>query len=114
MSNGEKDRIDSIITFGPYRLDPANARLWHEARPLRLTPKAFQVLCFLAARPGQLVSKDELFEHVWAETVVSEATLASAIQEIRKALQDNAREPQYVETVPKRGFRFIGEVVSIQ
>ena len=63
-------------------------------------------------RPGQLVSKDELLESVWAETVVSEATLASAIQEIRKALPDNAREPQYAEMVPKRRFRFIGAVVS--
>jgi DNA-binding winged helix-turn-helix (wHTH) protein len=112
MSNREKDNIDSTVSFGPYRLDPANARLWHETQPIRLTPKAFQVLCFLAARPGQLVRKDELFQAVWAETVVSEATLTSAIQEIRKALADNAREPQYVETVPKRGFRFIGEVVS--
>jgi hypothetical protein len=60
------------------------------------------------------VSKDELFEAVWVDTVVSEATLTSAIQEIRKALQDNAREPQYVETVPKRGFRFIGKVVNSQ
>ena len=105
---------EQSVQFGPYRLDPANARLWHATQPIRLTPKAFQVLCYLAARPGQLVSKDELFESVWAETVVSEATLTSAIQEIRKALQDNAREPQYVETVPKRGFRFIGEVVSSQ
>ena len=105
---------EQSVQFGPYRLDPANARLWHATQPIRLTPKAFQVLCYLAARPGQLVSKDELFESVWAETVVSEATLTSAIQEIRKALQDKAREPQYVETVPKRGFRFIGEVVSSQ
>jgi TolB-like protein/DNA-binding winged helix-turn-helix (wHTH) protein/Tfp pilus assembly protein PilF len=102
------------ITFGPYRLDPANARLWRETQPLRLTPKAFQVLCYLAERPGQLVSKDELFQAVWTDTIISEATLTSAIQEIRKALADNAREPQYVETVPKRGFRFIGEVVSSQ
>jgi TolB-like protein/DNA-binding winged helix-turn-helix (wHTH) protein/Flp pilus assembly protein TadD len=105
---------EQSVQFGPYRLDPANARLWHATQPIRLTPKAFQVLCYLAARPGQLVSKDELFESVWAETIISEATLTSAIQEIRKALQDNAREPQYVETVPKRGFRFIGEVGSRQ
>jgi len=80
---------EQSVQFGPYRLDPANARLWQGTQPLRLTPKAFQVLCFLAARPGQLVSKDELFQVVWAETIISEATLTSAIQEIRKALQDN-------------------------
>ena len=105
---------EQTVNFGPYRLDPANARLWQGTQPLRLTPKAFQVLCYLAERPGQLVTKDELFAAVWAETVVSEATLTSAIQEIRKAFQDNAREPQYVETVPKRGFRFIAPLTTAQ
>ena len=105
---------EQTVNFGPYRLDATNARLWQETQPLRLTPKAFQVLCYLAERPGQLVTKDELFQAVWADTVVSDATLTSAIQEIRKALADNAREPQYVETVPKRGFHFIGEVVRSQ
>jgi TolB-like protein/DNA-binding winged helix-turn-helix (wHTH) protein/Tfp pilus assembly protein PilF len=105
---------EQTVNFGPYRLDPANARLWHETQSLRLTPKAFQVLCYLATRPGQLVSKNELFQAVWTDTIISEATLTSAIQEIRKALADNAREPQYVETVPKRGFRFIGAVTSEQ
>jgi TolB-like protein/DNA-binding winged helix-turn-helix (wHTH) protein/Tfp pilus assembly protein PilF len=102
------------LVFGPYRLDPANARLWRETALVRLTPKAFDVLCYVAARPGQLVSKDELFDAVWCDTVISDATLTSAIQEIRKALQDNPREPQYLETVLKRGFRFIGTVVSDQ
>src|SRR5262245_30073548 len=105
---------DCTLSFGPYRLDPANARLWHQTQPVRLTPKAFQVLCYVVERPGQLVNKDELFAAVWAHTVISDATLTSAIQEIRKALQDNPREPQYLETVPKRGFRFIGKVVSDQ
>ena len=98
---------DHTLNFGVYRLDPANARLWHETQPVRLTPKAFQVLCYLAERPGQLVTKEELFQAVWADTVISDATMTSAIQEIRKALQDTPKNPQYVETVPKRGFRFI-------
>ncbi len=105
---------DLTWSFGPYRLDPANARLWRETQPVRLTPKAFQVLCYLAERPGQLVTKEELFQVVWADTIISDATMTSAIQEIRKALQDNAKSPQYLETVPKRGFRFIGEVANSQ
>jgi DNA-binding winged helix-turn-helix (wHTH) protein len=103
-----------ILHFGPYQLDPSNARLWRETQPVRLTPKAFQVLCHVVERPGQLVTKEELFQAVWADTVISDATLTSAIQEIRKALQDTPKNPQYLETVPKRGFRFIGEVVSSQ
>ena len=103
-----------ILSFGPYRLDPNNARLWRETQPVRRTPKAFQVLCYMAGRPGQLVTKEELFGAVWADTVISDATMTSAIQEIRKALQDTAKNSQYLETVPKRGFRFIGKVVSDQ
>ena len=79
---------------------------------MRLTPKAFQVLRYVVERPGQLVTKEELFRGVWADTVVSDAALTMCIQEIRKALQDDAKSPQYLETVHRRGFRFIGEVVS--
>jgi hypothetical protein len=68
------------------------------------------VLSYLAERPGQLVTKEELFHVVWADTVVSDGALTMCIQEIRKTLGDNAREPQYIETVPKRGVRFIAEI----
>ena len=81
---------------------------------MRLPPKAFQVLRYLAERPGQLVTKEELFRVIWADTVVGDAALTMCIQELRKALQDNAREPQYIETVHRRGFRFIGKVASSQ
>src|SRR5262245_39385987 len=99
-----------ILSFGPYRLDIQSEQLLHEAQPVRLTPKAFQVLCYVVERPGQLVTKEELFQVMWAGTVVSDAALTTCMQEIRKALQDNARSPQYIETVPRRGFRFIAPV----
>ncbi|MGE0825832.1 MAG: winged helix-turn-helix domain-containing tetratricopeptide repeat protein, partial [Candidatus Binatia bacterium] len=108
MSDGQ------MLRFGPYHLDPQKEQFWCDGQPVRLTPKAFQVLSYLAERPGQLVTKEELFRVVWADTVVGDAALTMCIQEIRKALQDNAREPQYIETVHRRGFRFIGEVVSSQ
>ena len=88
--------------------------MWHDTQPVRLTPKAFQVLGYVVERPGQLVTKEELFRVVWADTVVSDAALTTCIQEIRKALQDDAKSPQYLETVHRRGFRFIGEVVRSQ
>ena len=105
---------DHILSFGPFRLNAANAQLWCETQPVRLTAKALQVLSYLAERPGQLVTKDELFGAVWPETVVSDATLTSNIQAVRQALSDDARSPQYIETVHRRGFRFLGEVVSSQ
>ncbi len=102
---------DHVLSFGPFRLDAANAQLWRETQPVRLTAKALQVLSYLAERPGQLVTKDELFGAVWPDTVVSDATLTSNIQAVRQALSDDARSPQYIETVHRQGFRFIGEVV---
>jgi TolB-like protein/DNA-binding winged helix-turn-helix (wHTH) protein/Flp pilus assembly protein TadD len=105
---------DCILSFGPFRLDAANAQLWSDAQPIRLTAKALQVLSYLAERPGQLVTKDEVFGAVWPDTVVSDATLTSNIQAVRQALGDDPRSPQYIETVHRRGFRFIGEVVRSQ
>jgi DNA-binding winged helix-turn-helix (wHTH) protein len=103
-----------LLHFGPYQLDLRQEQFWCDGQPVRLPPKVFQVLSYLAERPGQLVTKEELFRVVWPDTVVGDAALTMCIQEIRKALGDNAREPQYIETVPRRGFRFIGEVVSSQ
>ena len=81
---------------------------------MRLTPKAAALLRFLIARIGQVVSKEELFQALWSEMVVSDAVLTSGIQELRQALHDDARKPRYVETVHRCGFRFLGKVVSSQ
>src|SRR5262245_6742268 len=96
-----------ILSFGPYQLDANKEQFWCDDQPVRLPPKVFQVLSYLAERPGQLVTKAELFREIWAETVGGDAELTRCIQELRKARQDNAREPRYIETVHRRGFRFI-------
>ena len=93
-----------ILSFGPYRLDTEKVQLWCETQPVRLTPKAFQVLCYVVERPGQLVTKEELFRVVWAETVVGDAALTMCVQEIRKALQDNPKSPQYLRRCTGGGF----------
>jgi TolB-like protein/DNA-binding winged helix-turn-helix (wHTH) protein/Tfp pilus assembly protein PilF len=98
---------DPVLHFGPYRLEVSNEQLWRDTQLVRLTPKALQVLCMLAEHSGQLVTKEELFQVVWSETVVSDAALTSCIQELRQALGDNARSPRYIETVHRRGFRFL-------
>ena len=95
------------ILFPPFRLDVVNERLEHGSRTIALRPKTFAVLRSLLERPGQLVTKEELLDAVWPDTRVSDAGLKDYIQEIRKALGDDARTPRFVETVHRRGYRFI-------
>ena len=93
------------LVFGPFELDLRDERLWCAADIIHLNPKAFAVLRCLITQAGQLVTKDALFATVWPDTVVSEAVLATAIWELRRALDDRAHTPQYIETVYGRGFR---------
>ena len=76
--------------FGPFHLDIANRQLFRGQRDLKLTGRAFEVLVYLVERPGQLVTKDNLFQGVWQETVVGDAALAVCIGELRKTLKDKA------------------------
>ena len=99
---------DRALTFGRYRLEPRRG-LTSGAREVRLTPKALALLSFLAERPGEVVTKDELFAAVWPETTVGDAALVTCIQELRRALRDDARRPRYIETLHRRGYRFIGK-----
>src|SRR6478609_5348232 len=103
MSNVEQE-----ILFGPYRLDRGNARLLCGRAPVALTPKALDVLHYLASRPDRLVTKDELLSAVWPDVVVSDASVKVCVREIRKALDDGPKTPKYIETVHRRGYRFIG------
>ena len=95
------------LTFGPYRLDPKNTQLWRGRRLVRLTGKAFGVLRYLASRPGQLVTKDDLLAAMWPGVVVTETALTKRVQEVRRALRDDPKAPRYIETVHRQGFRFI-------
>jgi len=103
---------NQYLSFGLYRLDSEHGQLWRETQDVKLTPKALAVLRFLVERPGQVVTKEEFFQSVWAETVVSDAALTSCIQELRQALRDDARKPRYIETVHRRGFRFLAPVTA--
>jgi len=96
------------ICFGPFVLDPLNARLLRAGSPVALTPKAFDVLHYLAARAERLVTKEELLRAVWNDVVVSEASIKVCIREIRRALGDDAASPTYIQTIHRRGHRFIG------
>jgi DNA-binding winged helix-turn-helix (wHTH) protein/TolB-like protein len=99
----------SRVRFGLFQFDPATGELAREGTPIRLQPQPARVLALLVERPGELVSRDDLRRHVWGnETFVDfERGLNFCIAQIRSALGDSADSPRYVETVPKRGYRFI-------
>jgi DNA-binding winged helix-turn-helix (wHTH) protein/tetratricopeptide (TPR) repeat protein len=96
--------------FGPFRLDLRNERLWRGADELVLRPKTFAVLSHLVKHAGDLALKDELLQAVWPGVAVSEAVLTVCIGEIRQALGDDSHAPRYVETMHRRGYRFIAPV----
>jgi TolB-like protein/cytochrome c-type biogenesis protein CcmH/NrfG len=102
---------DRTLTFGRFSLDPRGG-LMSGTRPVRLTPKALALLSFMAGRPGEVIPKEELFGAVWPEVTVGDAALVTCIQELRKALGDDARRPRYIETLHRRGYRFVGKITA--
>src|SRR6185503_5573777 len=101
----------ATILFGNFRLEIADATLWNGSQSLPLTPKAFSVLQCLAQRSGKLVTKDELYNTVWPGVFVGDAVLKVCVLEIRRVLADDAKAPRFIETVHRRGYRFIAPVV---
>ncbi len=104
---------DKRLMFGPFRLDAGTESIWRAGQEIRLRPKTFAVLRYLAERPGRLITKDELLEAVWSDVTVGDAALTVCVAEIRKALGDEARTPRVIETVHRRGYRFIGRAGSM-
>jgi eukaryotic-like serine/threonine-protein kinase len=96
--------------FPPFRLDAANECLWRGAERIALTPKAFSMLQYLVDRAGQLVTQKDLLDGLWDETFVQPEVLKSHIMDIRAALGDDAKSPLFIETQPRRGYRFIADV----
>jgi DNA-binding winged helix-turn-helix (wHTH) protein len=95
------------MRFERFELDEDNARLLCDGKPVDLPPRPFEVLCVLARRPGTLVTKNALLDEVWGHRFVSESVLKTVIGKLRTALQDDARNPRFIESVPRRGYRFI-------
>src|SRR5262249_3039129 len=107
MSRTQPDRSPAV------RIEAENEWAWCVDRRLELTPKPFAALRHLVVHAGRLLTKDELVATIWRDAVVSDAALASAIRDVRKALQDSSQSPRYVQTVHRRGFRFIGPVATL-
>jgi Tol biopolymer transport system component/DNA-binding winged helix-turn-helix (wHTH) protein len=97
-----------IIRFGPFELDPVNRELRKRGIPVKLQPQQFAVLFMLAQHAGQIVSRDEIHQHIWGDTFVDfDRGINFSINQIRAALGDDAENPRFIETIPRRGYRFI-------
>ncbi len=103
-----------LYEFGPYRLDPSQDALLEGTRKIPLTPKAYQTLLVLVENRGRTLGKDELLQKVWPDAFVEEATLAQNVFTLRKQLRDDRATALYIETVPKRGYRFVAEVREVK
>ncbi len=96
--------------FGPFRLDPHGRRLLRDGLPVVLTPKVFDTLLVLVEHHGRTLSRSELIAKIWPETAVGEHNLNQCIAVLRKVLDDNPRQPNYIATLPGRGYSFVAEV----
>jgi predicted ATPase/DNA-binding winged helix-turn-helix (wHTH) protein len=98
------------VVFGEFCLDLDVQRLSRHGQPVELDPRSWGVLCYLVSRAGQLVTKAEILTAAWPDVVVSDAALSQAVQRLRRALNDDARQARYIETVHRRGFRVVAAI----
>ena len=106
----EKRNVPPVIRFGPFTLDGRSGELRNGPTRLKVPDQSIAVLQALLERPGELVTREELRDRLWGpDTFVDfEAGLNAAVRRLREALHDSADAPRYVETLPRRGYRFIG------
>ncbi len=111
-SHGEKQWELSAegFVFGPFRLSGEPAELFHGEEPLALTPKAIDTLRVLVESDGRIVTREELMERVWPEAFVEEAVLTQNVYTLRKVLAEIDPDGSYIETIPRRGYRFLAPV----
>src|SRR5438552_478221 len=103
-----------LYSFGPFELDIVEQVLRRDGQPLPLKPKVFDLLVVLVENRGRVVCKDELMKQVWAGAFVEEGNLAVSIVKLRQALGEAHNERRYIETVPRRGYRFVACVTQEQ
>src|SRR4051812_39456784 len=99
-------QVKRFYEFGPFRLDPEEHTLWRESEPVPLTLKAFETLLVLVESGGRGIGKQKLMGKVWPDAFVEENNLAQQVSFLRKALGETESGVKYIETIPKRGYRF--------
>ncbi len=106
-------QIKQLYEFGPFHLDLEERLLMRDGRIVPLSPKVFETLLALVKNSGRILSKEELMQTLWPDTFVEESNLTQNISQIRRALGADNSEGQYIETIPKRGYRFVAQVQSV-
>jgi DNA-binding winged helix-turn-helix (wHTH) protein len=106
--------MDGTFAFDRFRLDPANRTLTCDGAPVELSARYLDALVLLVSEPGRLVTKDRFMGDVWRGIPVTDEALTQCIRTLRRQLGDDAANPRLIETVPKHGYRFVGEVVAGQ
>src|SRR5678815_4342557 len=102
-----------VCTFGPFRLDAGERQLLREGKAVPLTPKCFDLLLLLVENSGHLLEKNQILERLWPDQFVEESNLSFNISVLRKALGENGSVRGYIETVPRKGFRFTSRVAKV-
>lgn len=113
MKADKPNRDSHLYEFGSFRLDAVERLLLRDGEPVTIPPKAFDTLCVLVENRGHAVRKDELIAAVWPDTFVEENNLNQYISVLRKALGENGDGQRFIETVPRWGYRFVGEVLDV-
>ena len=108
-----KPRFAGLLRVGEWVVDPALDEIRGDGRTIKLEPRKMQLLLALAQRPGELVTTEELFETVWTDVVVTPSSIYQSIAQLRKTLGDDAGEPRYIATVPRKGYRLLSDVVPL-
>lgn len=103
-------QANRIYEFGAFRLDPAERLLLRSGEVVPMAPKAFETLLALVERHGRVWEKDELIKRIWPDTFVEEGNLAQHVFTLRRALNDGQNGSHYIETIPRRGYRFVADV----
>lgn len=100
----------TLYEFGSFLIDPEERLLLHEGKPIHVTTRAFETLLVLIRSRGHLIKKSELMRAVWADSFVEEGNLTVAISVLRKALGDDGNKHNFIQTIARRGYRFVGDV----
>src|SRR4051812_42679794 len=108
----ERDTHPKIYEFDGFRLEEGQSRLLYKDQTVTLKPKILDLLIFLVRKRGQLIAKDELMKEIWPDAIVEENNITVSMSILRKALGD-AVGNQFIETVPRRGYRFVATVTEV-
>src|SRR5690348_2428672 len=106
-------KAKQFYAFGPFHLDARECLLILDGEPVPLAPKAFEALLMLVENAGHLVDKDDLMRRLWPNTFVEEANVAKHVSLLRKVLSEATNGREYIETIPKRGYRFVVDVREV-